>query len=101
MMKRGRFIGHSRDTSLGLMTLTNGFVSRSAEGKKHLLKPDMLRYLYDLVHFKYPWLDRVPKINRSFTPDDFRIPSKKSDVGKMIFTEIGAAPEFAMQEALW
>jgi L-fuconolactonase len=99
-MKRRQFIGQSLKTSIGWMAMTHGFETESNGGAKKRLKTDTHMHLFDLEHFKYPWLERVPKINRSFSLDDFRAASKRSGVGKIVFMESGASPEFALPEAL-
>ena len=68
---------------------------------KRIPKTDTHVHLFDLEHLSYGWLKNAPEINRTFTLDDFRKASKRSNIGKILFMESGADAGLGVQEAQW
>jgi predicted TIM-barrel fold metal-dependent hydrolase len=58
-------------------------------------------HLWDPAQFRYPWLDELPALNRSFKPADFRAASSSADVSKFIFVECGREPAQSLAEVDW
>lgn len=62
-------------------------------------KTDTHVHLIDLDALSYGWLDRTPKINRSFDLEDFRDATRKASVTKILFMETGADAGQGLREA--
>ena len=100
-MNRRLFIDHGLKSSIGLFWQRKLAVNESMIAVRRIPKTDTHVHLFDLQDLKYPWLENAPKINRTYTLNDFREASKRSNIGKILFMESGAAPEFAVREARW
>ncbi len=66
-----------------------------------ILKTDTHVHFFNLAQFDYHWLNNAPKINKSFLIEDFQEASKKSNIGKILFVESGAASGSGIEEAGW
>jgi L-fuconolactonase len=58
-------------------------------------------HFLDPAQFRYPWLDGLPALNRSFKPADFTAAGASADVSKFIFVECGCEPEQSLAEVDW
>src|SRR5689334_10307390 len=56
-------------------------------------------HLYDIDRLPYPWLDAVPKINRSHLPADFDRATAPVAVDKVVFAEVDVADGRNIDEA--
>jgi L-fuconolactonase len=56
-------------------------------------------HLWDPAQFRYPWLDGLSALNRSFKPADFN--SASADVSKFIFVECGCEAAKSLAEVDW
>lgn len=94
-----------KNTALGLAALASpnscfGATQTSVSNRvSKIPKTDTHVHLFDLARFKYSWLKNAPDINRSFSVDDFRNATKKSNITKILFMESGADIQFNVQEA--
>ena len=68
---------------------------------KKIPKTDTHVHLFDLDNLSYSWLKGAPEINRNFSIYDFQKASRRSNIGKIVFMESGAAPADALREATW
>ena len=68
---------------------------------KKIPKTDTHVHLFDLKNLSYGWLKNAPEINRTFTIEDFKRASKRSNIGKILFMESGADAGLAVKEAHW
>ena len=71
------------------------------DGSGKISKTDTHVHFFDLDQFDYHWLNNAPEINRSFSIEDFQEASKKSNIGKILFVESGAASGSGIEEAGW
>lgn len=58
-------------------------------------------HLWDIHHLSYPWLKDVPKLNRSFSLDDYREACGDLEVEKMIFMQCECDPAQYIKEVQW
>lgn len=58
-------------------------------------------HLWDPTQFRYPWLDGLPALNRSFKPADFRAAISPANVTKIIFVECGCESAQSVAEVDW
>jgi L-fuconolactonase len=58
-------------------------------------------HLYDAGTISFPWMERVPKLNRPHLPADFDRLTAGLDVEAMVFVEVDAAPGRHLDEARW
>lgn len=56
-------------------------------------------HLYDVARFRYAWLSRVPKINRTYLLDDFDAACGPVQVDRIVFAEVAVDPGLHVQEA--
>lgn len=68
---------------------------------RKISKTDTHVHFFDLNRFDYHWLKNAPTINRTFSMKDFQEASKKSNIGKILFVESGAATGLGIKEAIW
>lgn len=58
-------------------------------------------HLWNPAKLRYPWLEEVPSLNRSFLLEDYRSACGAIDVEAMIFLECDAHPDDSLKEAAW
>ena len=58
-------------------------------------------HLWNPAQFRYPWLDSLPVLNRTFLPADFSTASAGANVEKFIFVEGGCEPTHSLAEVGW
>jgi L-fuconolactonase len=58
-------------------------------------------HFWNPARLNYPWLARLPALNRAFLPEDYSVATKAANVGKMIFVESGCATTQSLGEANW
>jgi L-fuconolactonase len=58
-------------------------------------------HLYDPAAIAFPWMEKVPKLNRPYLPADFDRLTAGVDVEAMVFVEVDAAPGRHLDEARW
>ena len=56
-------------------------------------------HLYDVARLRYGWLNRVPKINRTYLLNDFDAARGPVQVDKIVFAEVAVDPGLHLQEA--
>ena len=56
-------------------------------------------HLYDIGRFSYGWLDRAPKLKRTFLLDDFDRARGRVEVDKIVFAEVAIDPGLHLEEA--
>lgn len=102
-MKRRDFTKKSFAAAAGLLHFP-GLVSGAETGenkRRKIPKTDTHVHLFDLQRLAYPWLDNAPEINRDFGIGDFQKASRRSNIGKILFMESGAAPAYSVKEVKW
>jgi L-fuconolactonase len=62
---------------------------------------DTHQHLWDLSKFRLPWLRKVPKLNRSYLPQDYQeaIANLPGKIVKSVYMEVDVAPEQQQAEA--
>lgn len=101
-MSRRRFLQSAALAGAALALPGPAASERAAlERASRIPKVDTHVHLFDLERLSYPWLQKVPKIHRSFSLEDFRKASRGSDVVQMVFVESGASPEQSLEEVRW
>lgn len=58
-------------------------------------------HLWDIKKFRYPWLDEIPALNRTFSLDDYNKACGSVKVGKMVFMQCECLPSQYLQEVGW
>jgi L-fuconolactonase len=58
-------------------------------------------HLYDPAAIPFPWMEKVPQLNRAYLPADFDRLTRGVDVEAMVFVEVDAAPGRHLDEARW
>ena len=58
-------------------------------------------HLWDPTQIRYPWLDKLPALDRAFLPADFSAVTATVKVEKVIFVESGCDPVQSLAEAKW
>jgi L-fuconolactonase len=58
-------------------------------------------HLYDPAAIPFPWMQAVPKLNRTHLPADFDRLTTGVDVEALVFVEVDAAPGRHLDEAGW
>jgi L-fuconolactonase len=58
-------------------------------------------HLYDPAVIGFPWMEKVPKLNRPHLPEDFDRLTAGVAVEAMVFVEVDAAPGRHLDEARW
>src|SRR5262249_21345110 len=51
--------------------------------------------------FRYPWLDAIPLLNKSYTVEDYRAATQPYVVETMVFLQCEVEPAQALAEAQW
>jgi L-fuconolactonase len=58
-------------------------------------------HLWDINHLSYPWLNDIPKLNRTFLLEDYKEACGGIEVEKMIFIQCECDPSQYKQEVEW
>jgi L-fuconolactonase len=58
-------------------------------------------HLYDPAHLSYPWLKRVPRIDRRYDLADFDRCRGGVEVDAIVFAEVAVGPGLHVEEAAW
>ncbi|HET6468815.1 MAG TPA: hypothetical protein VFG43_10610, partial [Geminicoccaceae bacterium] len=58
-------------------------------------------HLYDVARLRYPWLQRVPKIDRSYGLEDFDAARGPVEVDGIVFAEVAVDRGMHLEEAAW
>lgn len=58
-------------------------------------------HIWDLERLRYPWLNDVPKLNKSHLIEDYRRACDGVDVAKMVFLQCECDPAQFQQEVEW
>ena len=58
-------------------------------------------HIWDPGRFRYPWLDAIPLLNRSYTVEDYRSATQPFAVDTMVFLQCEVEPAQALAEAQW
>lgn len=58
-------------------------------------------HVWDLDRFRYPWLDDIPFLNRSFSLEDYNAACGPLEVDRMVFVQCECEPAQSRQEAAW
>jgi L-fuconolactonase len=58
-------------------------------------------HLWDPARLRYPWLDSVPKLNRTHLIADYRRACETVQVAKMVFVQCDCDPRQSSEEADW
>jgi L-fuconolactonase len=58
-------------------------------------------HFWDISRFRYPWLDDVPFLNRSFTLEDYKRACGSVKVEKMVFVQCECEPSQHLDELAW
>jgi len=58
-------------------------------------------HLWDISRLRYPWLNDIPRLNRSFFLDDYREACGGMDVEKMVFVQCECDPSQYTEEVEW
>lgn len=56
-------------------------------------------HLYDIARLRYPWLDGLPRLNRTSLPADFDAARGDVQVDRIVFAEVAVAPGQHIAEA--
>lgn len=101
-MTRREFNQISITAGTGLLAIPNIAIGESSLSKvKGIPKTDTHMHLFGLDELEYPWLKNASEINKTFLPEDFIQATQKSNVGKIVFMESGAAKGSSMKEVKW
>ena len=55
-------------------------------------------HLWDLNRIRYPWLDDIPALNKTFSPDDYNKACGNIKVEKMVFMQCECLPSLYVKE---
>ncbi len=58
-------------------------------------------HFWDLDRFRYPWLDDIPRLNRSFFPDDYKQAVNGLEIEKMVYVQCECLPSQYKEEVEW
>jgi L-fuconolactonase len=58
-------------------------------------------HVWDITKLRYPWLDDVPFLNKTFTLADYKKACGKVQVDKMVFVQCECEPEEHLKELAW
>jgi L-fuconolactonase len=58
-------------------------------------------HVWDVDKLRYPWLDDVPFLNRTFSPADYKAVCGGTQVDKMVFVQCECAPGQHLEELAW
>ena len=58
-------------------------------------------HLWDPSKLRYPWLDDIPLLNKSYLPMDYRTDCRSIDVDKMVFVQCECEPFLYKEEVRW
>lgn len=58
-------------------------------------------HIWDLDRLRYPWLDGVPKINRSYLLTDYDAARGAQEVEALVFVQCECLPEQHLEELAW
>jgi L-fuconolactonase len=58
-------------------------------------------HVWDITKLRYPWLDDVPFLNKTFTLTDYRAACGKIQVDKMVFVQCECDPARHLEELAW
>jgi L-fuconolactonase len=58
-------------------------------------------HLWDVNKLRYPWLDDIPEINRTFLPEDYSIACGPIKVEKIVFMQCECLPSQYKEEVEW
>jgi len=100
-INRREFTQKSMAGAAGFLLSSGGAIANDAPDVRNILKTDTHVHFFNLSRFDYHWLKNAPEINREFTIEDFQAASKKSNIGKILFVESGAAAGLGIEEATW
>ncbi len=71
----------------------------NAEDKLHII--DSHVHFWQPAVLRYPWLDELPRLNRTFLPADLPRQGQNWMVDKLIFVQADCLPEQGMAEVAW
>ena len=58
-------------------------------------------HVWDLKRFRYPWLDDIPVLNRTFALEEYDRNTRDVRVDKMVFVQCECEPAQHLQELAW
>jgi L-fuconolactonase len=58
-------------------------------------------HVWDVSKLRYPWLDDIPFLNKTFTLADYKAASGKVQVDKMVFVQCECDPAQHLEELAW
>ena len=58
-------------------------------------------HIWDINNLNYPWIDDVPKLNKTFLIDDYRKATEKFNIEKMVFMQCEVESSQYRQEVEW
>jgi L-fuconolactonase len=58
-------------------------------------------HLWDPRRLRYPWLDAIPLLNRTYLLPEFSVARGQIDIDKLVFVQCECLPEQALAEAQW
>lgn len=58
-------------------------------------------HLWDPDNLRYPWLDDIPLLNKTYLPRDYQKHSMDVNVTKIVFVQCECLPEQSMKEVSW
>lgn len=58
-------------------------------------------HLWDPTHFRMPWLDNNPRLNKPYVLKEFREHTQGIEIAAMVYMEVDIAPVYALLEAQW
>ena len=69
--------------------------------KQQMVIIDAHIHIWDLDRLRYPWLDGVPKINRSYLLADYDAARGAQEVEALVFVQCECLPEQHLEELAW
>jgi len=69
--------------------------------KQQIAIIDAHLHIWDLDRLRYPWLDGVPKINRSYLLADYDAARGAQEVEALVFVQCECLPEQHLEELAW
>ena len=58
-------------------------------------------HVWDLNKFRYPWLDNIPQLNKTYLLDDYDQATEGLNIEKMVFVQCEAEFDQFQEEAAW